>query len=116
MSLNSKGIVLTHMKSCLESMQAFEWFPTYNAILNLKVKMMFSRDKRFKSNHNPSVLASMLHPNKPLVFFIIIIIFKKGFDPSNLNQTYLHTVGSKAFLAKQSSLIVWCTNFKIPNL
>lgn len=73
MSLNSKGIVLRHMKSCLESMQAFEWFPTYNAILKLKVKKMFSGDKRLKSNQTPSVLASMLHQNNPLVVFF----FKK---------------------------------------
>lgn len=43
----SKGIVLTHLKSCLESVEAFERFSTYKSLRSLKVEKTFSGEERW---------------------------------------------------------------------
>lgn len=116
MSLNSKVIVLTHMKSCLESMQAFEKFSTHKPILSLKVENMFSGEERC-SNQTNLLLCwlpcyNIMVSKQPLSDFF----FKLSFDLSKLIQTYSQRVCSKGFLAKQSCIIVWCANFRITNI
>lgn len=43
---NSNGIVLTHMKSCSDSTQAFERLSADQSVLGLKVEKTFSGEER----------------------------------------------------------------------
>lgn len=101
------------MKSCLESMQAFERFPTYKSILilSLKVEKMVSREERC-SNQTKLLLCwlpcyNIMASKQPLSNILVFFPFHKPrLDLSKLIQTHSQTVFSKGSQEKQSHIIV----------
>lgn len=116
--MNSKGIVLTHMQPCLESMQAFERFLTYKSILSLKWKRRSQEriDAQIKPVSSCFWFSSTSQHHGVKTTLTWLFSFKLRFLLSELIQTHLQTVGSKKkclLLAKQSCFIVWGAKFSI---